>query len=131
MDNNRYLWDVDVIKRGDTTVEINKAIRSLTELREKIKGTHPEYTESIVDVDFYITVGAYRTNNKKLFESLVQRHMNDTRFKKQYQYYVRVETENLWSSVIDYNKHQMQKTFVRSMGLIFTTALLLSIIMRK
>lgn len=134
MDNYNaiYVDDVKTVQTANNTLDIENAIKSLTSLRNNILQNHPEYIESIADIDYTIACAAYRINNVQLFETTIQKHYyDDTRFKRLYQNYRDVEITNVWNDVVKKKASNLEKTFVRSLSVVILTGVCLSVILRK
>lgn len=130
--NTGYIDSLNSLKTADNALDIEKAMKRITNLRNAISNKHPEYMDSITDLDYSLACGAYRINNVKLLEETVQKHYyHDYRFKKLYQLYIEMETANVWNNIVRSNANNLEKTFVRSLGIIIITGVCLSIILRK
>lgn len=130
--NAEYIEAVNLLKTADNALDIEKAMKQLTNLRNTISHKYPEYIDSITDMDYNLACGAYRINNTKLLEETVQKHYyHDYRFKKLYQLFVEMETANVWNNIVKSNANNLEKTFVRSLGIIIITGVCLSVILRK
>lgn len=130
--NKEYYDSVLILQTTNTVRDIEKSLKRLLVLRNKILTQHPEYIDSIVDIDFCLARGAYRINDIELLEKTIQKHYyNDYRFKKLYQIFKEMETANVWNNIVKTNKTQLEKTFVRSLSVIIITCACLSVIFRK
>lgn len=130
--NLEYLENVDSIKKADNIFAIEKSIKSLTNLRNKITIDHPEYFDSIIDIDYQLARGAFRINNPDLFEETVQKHYYyDFRFKKLYQLFRDMQTANVWNNIAAMNASKLEKTFIRSLSLVILTGVCISLLLRK
>lgn len=130
--NNQYLNVVQTIHTSDKASNIEEAIRDLMHMQTYLLKHHPEFIDSITDVDYHLACAAFRINRIKQFEKLVQRHYyDDFRFKRLYQSFLAVETTNAWNNIIKSNASNMEKTFVRSLSVIILTGVCLSLILRK
>lgn len=130
--NVEYMNDVQTIHKADNSFDIEKSIKNLIQLRNNLLYHHPEYMDSIIDIDFIIACAAYRINDVQLLESTIQKHYYaDYRFKKLYQAFYAVETANVFKDIVHKNAHNMEKTFVRSLSVIILTGICLSFILRQ
>lgn len=130
--NNDYAGEIKIIQTADNMFAIEKSIKNLTQMRNTIQTQHPEYIDSITDIDYYIACGAYRINNVDLFEQTVQKHYyDDPRFKKLYMAFKEMETANVWNNIVKTNASHLEKTFVRSLSVVILTGVCLSLIFRK
>lgn len=130
--NSEYMEDIKIVHTADNTLDIEKSIRNLIQLRNRIMQQYPEYIDSITDIDFALASAAYRINNVDLLETTIQKHYyNDQRFKRLYQNFRDVETANVWNNVIDRNARNMERTFIRSLSIVILTGICLTVILRK
>lgn len=130
--NSEFFENVKIMQNTNDTRDIEKSIKILNNVRDSIVAHHPEYIDSISDIDYRLACAAFRVNNTELLEENVQRHYhNDHRFKKLYQMFHEVETTNVWNSIVRANAKNMEKTFVRSLGLIAVTIICVSLLNRK
>lgn len=129
---NEYAENIRIVQLGNNADDIERAMNKLLQLRSYLLQIHPEYLDTIADVDFYIACAAYRTNNVSQFEQVVQRHYyDDVRFKRLYRSYLEVETTNVWKNIVRENANNMEKSFIRSLSIIILTGICVSVLMRK
>lgn len=130
--NEKYGDYVQAVVLAQKASEIRHVLRQLQQLRVTIEEQHPEYIDSLNDIDYYIATAAYRINDADLFESTVQRHYyDDARFKKLYQSYVDAETTNAWNNIVKANSNNLERTFIRSLSVVILAGIGISIILRK
>lgn len=130
--NADYFQKVDILQNANNALDIEKAINNLINLRTYIVANFPEFIVSTTDIDYHIACGAYRVNNVKLLEQIVQQHYyNDYRFKILYQSFREMETANVWNNIVKANANNLEKTFVRSLSVVILTCVCLSLVFRK
>lgn len=130
--NKDYYSAVYTIQTADNVLELNKALSNLSYLKKLIMFGRPEFIDSLKDIDYYIACGAYRINDKNLFEKTIQLHYyDDYRFKKLYKTYKEMETTNAWNGIVKKNATALEKTFVRSLSVVILTCVCVSLVFRK
>lgn len=131
-ENIDYANEVRLLQTSDNARDIQKAIKYLQHLHNYLQVHFPEFVESLADIDYYIACGAFRVNNVKLFESIIQQHYyDDSRFKKLYILFREMQTTNIWNNIVKTNASHLEKTFIRSLSLIIIAGVCVSIILRK
>lgn len=130
--NTEYLQDVRSIQVSDNVRDLEKSMSSLSNIRNIVLAHHPEFIDSIKDIDYHLACGAYRINNVDLFEQTVQKHYyDDYRFKKLYQSFKEMETANVWNGIVKKNANDLERKFVRSLSVVILTCVCLSLVFRK
>lgn len=130
--NSQYISVVHTIHNTDSANIIDKSMKSLNNIQSYIRQHHPEFIESITDIDYQLACAAFRINKTEQFEQVVQQHyFDDYRFKRLYQTFIEAETTNAWKNIIKSNAQNMEKTFVRSLSVIILTGVCVSLFLRK
>lgn len=130
--NEEFFKYIHIIQTTNDIRDINKSIKKLIHLRDKILIEHPEYIESINDIDYRLSCAAYRINDNDLLEKNIQKHYyNDYRFKKLYHLFNEMKTISTWNNIVKSNATRLQKTFIRSLGIIILTCVCLTLAVRK
>lgn len=128
----QYAESIRAVQQADNALDIERAIKTLIQLRTTLQTYYPESMDSITDIDYYIACGAFRLNNSAQFEDVVQRHYyDDSRFKRLYQIYMDVKTTNDWRHIVKTNASHLEKTFIRSLSVVILTGICISLVLRK